>query len=340
MIFVLKMKKIIYNLTRKNPKLLNTIFNSKQKLKENSIRNFPKTYKKLRLEDFPINIQIQTTSFCNSRCIMCPYGKVWKKLEQGEMDWKLYKKIINECKEYNISKVVPFLMAEPLLDKRIFEIIDYTKNDLPNSNIEISSNGSLLDKECARKLANSPVDEITFNIQGIDKDTYERTMVGLNFEKTMNNINYFLDLEMQYNPTIKIEILTGAASDIEIKNIQDYWKDKGVIAEIHQLHDRAGNLKEKDVDFNKKLFSEIYGCIQDRHLKWIHILFNGDVILCCQDWGRKIILGNVKKNDIRDIWHSTKYENIRNHISSKNKSEKNIICKKCFFGVGKEIRKT
>jgi MoaA/NifB/PqqE/SkfB family radical SAM enzyme len=30
--------------------------------------------------------------------------------------------------------------------------------------------------------------------------------------------------------------------------------------------------------------------------------WNGDAVLCCDDWSHKVILGNLKKQSIEEIW--------------------------------------
>jgi len=32
--------------------------------------------------------------------------------------------------------------------------------------------------------------------------------------------------------------------------------------------------------------------------------YNGDVLMCCHDWGKKYILGNLNKQSLYDIWTS------------------------------------
>ena len=46
--------------------------------------------------------------------------------------------------------------------------------------------------------------------------------------------------------------------------------------------------------------------------------YNGDVLMCPHDWGKKIILGNMNKDNFLDIWTSKKAIAIRKKL---NKSE-------------------
>lgn len=61
-------------------------------------------------------------------------------------------------------------------------------------------------------------------------------------------------------------------------------------------------------------------------IKSLVITKNGDIILCCNDYYRKYIMGNIVKNNILDIWNS--YSNIRVELLKYNKVNLDI-CKKC-----------
>ena len=59
-----------------------------------------------------------------------------------------------------------------------------------------------------------------------------------------------------------------------------------------------------------------------------NILYNGDVIMCCNDYTKKIILGNVKDESIKEIWNSKKYQSIREFVFDKD-FEKITACSTC-----------
>jgi len=39
--------------------------------------------------------------------------------------------------------------------------------------------------------------------------------------------------------------------------------------------------------------------------------WNGDVVLCCDDWNHSTVLGNLKKQTIEEIWKGEKLRKIR-----------------------------
>ena len=51
--------------------------------------------------------------------------------------------------------------------------------------------------------------------------------------------------------------------------------------------------------------------------------YNGDVLMCPHDWGKKIILGNMNKDNFLDIWTSKR----------QSKLEKNLIIQIEFFSL-------
>ena len=53
----------------------------------------------------------------------------------------------------------------------------------------------------------------------------------------------------------------------------------------------------------------------------------GDVLICPHDWGKKIILGNLQKENLLDIWFKEKSMRIRKKLS--NSDRKFSPCNVC-----------
>jgi hypothetical protein len=48
------------------------------------------------ISEFPAFIEVQTASYCNSSCIVCPYTKVKPYVPMGKMKRQLWDKLIDE----------------------------------------------------------------------------------------------------------------------------------------------------------------------------------------------------------------------------------------------------
>ncbi len=49
----------------------------------------------------------------------------------------------------------------------------------------------------------------------------------------------------------------------------------------------------------------------------MNVLFNGDAIVCCHDWKRATVVGNVKTSSLKSIWNSERMNGIRRLIIRK-----------------------
>ena len=55
--------------------------------------------------------------------------------------------------------------------------------------------------------------------------------------------------------------------------------------------------------------------------------YDGDVLLCNHDWHKKMILGNINKESILDIWNNNVYESTRKFLSQGYRKES--PCREC-----------
>ena len=75
-------------------------------------------------------VHIESTNLCNFKCSFCPHTKMKRK--KGIMDFELYKKIIDEIKDWGIEELNLTGFGEPLLDPLLTEKIKYARKKMPN----------------------------------------------------------------------------------------------------------------------------------------------------------------------------------------------------------------
>ncbi len=281
--------------------------------------------------NFPKYIMIQTTSYCNADCIICPYSNLVKKQPQGVMDFKTYKKIIDEAGNYDVKRILLYLMNEPLMDKDIVSKINYAKEKNPNTIVHIVSNGSLLNEKLSKDLINSKLDYIEFSVLANSQESYRKIM-HLDFNRTIKGILDFIKIarmQNKGNEYINIDITrTPSLLPTEEKDeMINFWREADIknINYFDMPISRAGN-----VSFLPKVkHNSVKGCESIWANEMIHILYNGDVILCCMDWRREVVLGNVKTQNMYKIWNGEKYNKIRKMINGRIESPPDFICKRC-----------
>ena len=263
------------------------------------------------------------------------------------MTREVYEKIIENLKNYKIRKFCPYLENEPLLDEGLFDKIEYAIARLDFEWVEISTNLAMLnDTKLAgikETLAAIP-HEIWVSFHGASKESYENIM-GLNFEKSLNNVLRLVELAQDVPLNI---VIRGAGvpqtSSAGLKNwfaegdYLEFWrknlagfKRKPRIS-FFAYHNRAGSVTMDDKEANvcpavRKDLSGFY-CV--RFDRWLHFLYSGEPILCCMDYKRETAFGaSVKDKSIEELFSSASFKGLIRKGIGEVDSEENFICKRC-----------
>jgi radical SAM protein with 4Fe4S-binding SPASM domain len=281
-----------------------------------------------RLLSFPAEIQVETNTACNATCIMCPYPEVSKELPPGRMDLALYEKILSECSgERELWRIEPFLNNEPFTDTRMVDWIVLAKQRVPHAMITVTTNGSLVTPKVTDRLIHSGLDGIWFSFNGATRETYEKIM-GLSWDKVKANIDYLLDHKPAslrvFTNMIETEPMRGEIAD----NIR-YWHSRGVQSGSSPLVNRAGNVTNfVELNYRKHADKPVRLCELLYHKMYIG--YNGDVLLCCMDWRRRVVLGNVRTQSLREVWLGEKYQTYR-RLHEEGRSAELDLCNSCSY---------
>lgn len=287
-----------------------------------------------KFQPFPLIFQIQTVDMCNGSCIMCPNSKLTEK-KPCYMTDQLFNKIIQEIvTESKMSLIWFFLQNEPLMDRNIAQKIKLTKNKGGQVETYFITNGSLCTSEIIKELEEAKLDLISFSIDGLTKETYEKIRPTFKYDTVIENLERAL--RSQLNVCIRFTL--QKENEQELKAFKKYWKQRGVPVYINSVSNRGGNLQNYNEIFVPPPYFNIKKIIGKTYLKLFkccpqvlstfNILSNGNVILCCNDFTRKLILGNVNDTSIKEIWNGEKYQEIRKLFHQK-KSEEILFCRNC-----------
>lgn len=272
-------------------------------IKNEFLGNLSFNHKKLHLRNKPIIHDIELTNHCNLNCIMCVRDLMTRK--KGFMDFNLFKKIIDEnYKDMNFIYLQNH--GEPLFHKDIDKFIAYLKRK--KIKVGLHTNGLLLTKKITERLIKSGLDSIRFSFDGVTKEVYEKIRKGSNYKKVMNNLKNLIEIKKKkLDADIKIEmqIIRMKETEDSINKFKHFWKDKVDRIIIKDMIDWRGNINYK----------RIVPCLYA--WKSVVILWNGDVVPCCNDWNGSFVLGNIRRDTLRNIWNNKKYKILREKLLKK-----------------------
>lgn len=269
--------------------------------RKNSFRKFQKTVN--NLIKFPVFswIEFSLSGLCNRVCVFCPRSnpKEFPNLNK-HMSIESYTSVIEDLRSIEYKGGIIYSgFSEPILYKHIFEIIKITKSLLPNNRIELITNGDHLKIEKLKKLFEAGLTQISVSL-------YDGPHQIENFKK----------LQLEAN-------LSDEQFDLRFRwaNVES---DGGLNFGIN-ITNRAGAINMPEINIaklqkglKKKCFYPFYQIMLD---------YDGSVLLCNHDWYKKLILGNINKESILDIWNNHIYKKSRENLSKALRIDS--PCKEC-----------
>lgn len=290
--------------------------------------------------DTPYTLAIDPSNLCNFRCSFCAIQSKKENLpfRKQLMDKDLFVKIIDDLKEFPEKLKVLRIngQGEPLLNPDLPDMINYAKEKEVAEFIEIITNGSCLCPVLNQKLINSGIDRIRISIEAIDAEGY-KDIAGakINFETFRENIKDLHDRSGTrcevYCKIVDVAVPTeedkerffGLFGDIcdriFIDNIIPLWSDFEEINQKMSLRDKG--MHGQKIQNIKVCPYPFYSLI---------INTDGEVTVCCADWKRKLIVGDLKKESLKEIWNGAVLREFWKKLlqGKKNQFE---MCKKCLL---------
>jgi len=108
---------------------------------------------------YPDSLERHITRVSLELSNQCNFSKIHKKCpvsrykEKKVLETEIVYKVLDELSSYDFSGEIDFhRYNEPMIDKRLFDFIEYTNKVLPKAKISILTNGSLLNQQVFEKL--------------------------------------------------------------------------------------------------------------------------------------------------------------------------------------------
>lgn len=246
--------------------------------------------------EFPRHIFIETTANCNLSCEYCPREKI-----REDMDFELFKRIVDEASNYGARSFSLHLFGEPLLYPKIMEAINYIKAKNRRHTILLTTNGTVLNK-FAKRLLESGVDRIIWSWRRLPNEFSSETVEVL---KRIGMVRLLIE------ETPKEEF--------------EKWKTFPRV-EIKHLHNYAGQIDTSKWGIKNDDSKMVrYPCY---HL-WLApaVRFNGEITICCNDAHGLEVLGRYSSSfKLMDAWMGSHMQSLR---QSHMKGEYKGLCANC-----------
>lgn len=285
----------------------------------------------------PFVLIVDPASHCNFKCRFCPTGDLELIQStgryQGAMAFDTFKKIIDDLQEFSepVRVLRLYKEGEPLMNKRFAEMVGYARQSDKIKRIDTTTNGVLLTPKTSEKVIAAGIDQINISVNGIRNEQFvELVKTKVNFERYVDNIKYLYGIRGDCE--IYVKAIKENFSEDDQKRFLDIFGD---IADRVFFEHLFPNWPGFDDDIiPKDCAVGLYGdeVIERSVCPYIFysttINSDGSVSLCVQDWARKLVVGSVAEQSVKDIWLGQRINAHRlSHLNGCRKN--NATCGQC-----------
>jgi hypothetical protein len=256
--------------------------------------------KNTRIE-YPRLVAVETTNRCNAKCPFCPNQYLQR--DKGHMSDDLFEKIIDDCGQFSLPAIEPFLNGEPFVDPKLLPRLELIRNRLPNTKLRLYTNGYGLKPKMVDALTGLGIDHLYISLNTLNPETYHSIM-GFDLERTLKNLDYLTDISRRDRVARRITFRmtrTESTPLSEQEAFEAFCRKCGVRSFIVGLFNYKG-------DISSQLPPPNFPC---EHITRVDILSNGMVTLCCMDQEGTFAWGDATKDSILDIYNGTEANRYR-----------------------------
>ncbi|MCX6750356.1 MAG: SPASM domain-containing protein [Candidatus Pacearchaeota archaeon] len=257
------------------------------------------------------SIDITTKIGCVNMCDYCPQDKLLSAYKSREyvMSFATFKKCIDKIPK----QVLIFFagMSEPFQNKNCTKMIEYANKK--GFLIKVFTTTIGMTKKDIPRLEKIPFG--TFEIHLSDDSNNTKIKVDKHYLEIIKSIknskiqNLTFLLYGKMHPQVK-KVLNKEVEDLS-----------------RLIQNRASNLSS--VPPSKKLKGSIICNTNNGQMLHDNVLLpNGDVVLCCMDYGLKHKLGNLLESSYESLFQTEYFKNMQKAMNSK---EGEILCRHCSY---------
>lgn len=264
--------------------------------------------------NLPSTIGIETSSLCNRTCVFCPNAT--HKRDDEFMPVELFDKILNDLADAEWAKNLHlYRYNEPMRDKRMLDLIGRAVGTLPRVCVMLNTNGDYFrSKDDIKAFFKAGGRHLQINIYSSDYESEKaQAAAARRFDVIQNWVNEL-----------------GVVQGRSLYNYSREWRCnvvwKGELEGFKgtmKLTNRGGILGTLPEPLKK-------GCT--RPFRNMNIDWQGNVLLCCQDYHGTVKFGNVKDRSVVDLWNSDALNVYRVKLLAKDR--RIPICDQCDYNGG------
>ena len=245
----------------------------------------------INVGDFPTFsiVEFNITELCNRTCSFCPRADPDVYPNRNEfLQLDLYEKIMRDLEQLDYSGTILYSgFCEPFLHKQLDQLIILSKKYCKKARVECVTNGDLVTVEKLRWLFDAGLDTLLISMyDGPEQEGHFRELsdqAGLREEQVILRVRY-LPPEQRFGLTLSNRAGMVTLGELGVTSLTEPLEEK---------------------------------CYYPYYIFMVD--FDGVVLLCPHDWGKRLKAGNLMHQSVVDVWTGKPITFARQRLSQANR---------------------
>ena len=326
----------------------------------------------------PHSVQISIVDACNYRCVMCwEHSSELEGLGADElarsyhdqrkngsmvMDFAIYESLVRSLGSMGTREISFAGIGEPLLHKRIVEAVALAKS--LGLRVWITTNGSLLNRDIIKELADAGVDDIGVSINAGSREEYglvHANQEAGRFDEIVENLTWLREYKRSRGNAGPRVTLSNVVSNLNSHRVVDMMQTAVKVGAVNvtyrpidvfdetrkfalgkkEMDKLTGDFqaaavlgKRNNIGENIDFFYRLLEMRKSENLPspcfagWLYpfVLANGDVTYCCIS---RELLGNLSQRSFESIWFDPARRRLNKEAARMHKTQTPLPKSRC-----------
>lgn len=266
--------------------------------------------------DFPPQVIVENTSYCNLKCIHCSHREMLR--PQRHMERWLWEKIVEEIgRESPECEVWPTFYGEALiLGDELWDRLAYAAR-AGCRNLVLNSNGTLLGRnDNIRKVLDSPLRRFILSLDGLSKEVFETVRYRAKWDTVYPAVEELCRQRAergQTYPVVVAQFSVMRENAHEVEKYRSHWKAAGAEVKVRPMLEwtATGSVRTETIEHASDFR---IACPWGNNTMAIHQ--DGTVAACAVDYEGRHAAADLKTQTVREAWaalHTTLRRPQREH---------------------------
>jgi radical SAM protein with 4Fe4S-binding SPASM domain len=299
------------------------------------------------LESHPTSMTIDPVTACNLRCPFCPTGGGYTGLKKETLTPDLFERIVANLRTELLDEVNFYNWGEPFLNRNIFEYIRFFADQ--RTRTEVSTNFSVDDygPEFLEQIVASGLTTLVVSIDGASQETYGKYRIRGSWSRVVGNMKNLAEVKRAHgvaHPRVAYKMLLHRFNEHEIDQArrvaeecdadfllnERFWcpdelRDEWIARRVLDGHDEA--IPQGFSSDPGETISTYCRQLWDSAI----VNANGDVFPCCLVFRAEDEVGNLVRQDIREIRNNPRMLHLRRFVTDSGTSAPDFPndCEQC-----------